>query len=160
MGNITGIEADWNITGMCYLIYLSTTSLEDLSHLPSKLYHILPLAKEDDPAIINLLDHPVQWYLQCQYGGCSCHFRHLCEGNDMDFAPPADWCPEDVDDIEATKAVYDLLSAMLAQGHKVDLVDAWVNTEPEAITVLDVSLSEVDRDSFQFFENYKFNLRR
>ena len=145
---------------MCYLIYLSTTSLEDLSHLPSKLYRFLPLTKHDDPAIVNLLGHPVRWYLQCQYGGCSCHFRHLGEGSDLDFAPPADWCPEDADDIEATKAVYDVLEGMLTDGHKVDLMDVWVNTKPEAITVFDVSLSEVDRDSFRFFENRKFNLSR
>jgi hypothetical protein len=79
-------------------------------------------------------------------------------GGDLWFSPPEDWFPEDADDIEATKAVYDLLSKMLAEGHKVDLVDVWVGTKPEAITERDVSLSEVDRDSFRFFENRKFNL--
>ena len=78
----------------------------------------------------------------------------------MDFAPPADWCPEDADDIEATKAVYDVLARLLAEGHKVDLVDIWANTKPEALSVFDVSLSEVDRDSFRFFENRKINLSR
>jgi hypothetical protein len=145
---------------MCYLIYLSTTSQEDLSRLPSKLYYFRPLTEEDDPAIINLLDNPVRWYLECQYGGCSCHFRHLDGGSETDFFPPADWMPEDADDIEATKAVYDVLARLLAEGHKVDLVDIWENTPPEAITVLDVSLSEVDRDSFRFFEHRKFTLRR
>jgi hypothetical protein len=143
---------------MCFLIYLSTTSPEDLRLLPSKLYHLLPLSKEDDPAIANLLENPSQWFIECQYGGCSCHFRHLMTGGDLWFSPPEDWFPEDADDIEATKAVYDLLSKMLAEGHKVDLVDVWVGTKPEAITERDVSLSEVDRDSFRFFENRKFNL--
>ncbi|WP_395142890.1 hypothetical protein [Armatimonas sp.] len=75
----------------------------------------------------------------------------------MDFAPPADWSPEEADAIEATKAVYDVLAGMLANGHKVDIVAVWDDTQPEAITVLDVSLSAVDRDSFRFFENRKFN---
>ncbi len=142
---------------MCYLVYLSTTSREDLGQFPSTLYHFLPLTKEDDPALVKLLDHPALWYLECQYGGCSCHFRYLCEGNEMDFAPPADWSPEEADAIEATKAVYDVLAGMLANGHKVDIVAVWDDTQPEAITVLDVSLSAVDRDSFRFFENRKFN---
>lgn len=142
---------------MCYLVYLSTTSWEDLGQLPSALYHFLPLSNEDDPALVKLLGHPRQWFLECQYGGCSCHFRHLCEGNDWDFAPPEEWCPEDADDIEATKAIYDVLVGMLADGHKVDLVAVWDDAQPEAIAVLDVSLSEVDRDSFRFFENHKFN---
>ena len=145
---------------MCYLIYLSTTSQEDLRRLPSELYHFRPLTEEDDPAIVNLLDYPVRWYLECQYGGCSCHFRHLVGRDATDFFPPADWYPEDVDDIEATKGVYDFLTRLLAEENKVDLIDLWNNTPPDAITVLDVSLSEVDRDSFRFFENRKFNLRR
>jgi len=78
----------------------------------------------------------------------------------MYFAPPEDWNPEDEDNIEATGAVYDVLVGILTGGHKVDLIDAWSNTLLEAITALDVSLSEVDRDSFRFFENRKFNLSR
>jgi hypothetical protein len=160
LGNVVGNYADWILTAMCYLIYLSTTSPEDLSRLPSKLYHFRPIAKEDDPAIVNLLDNPAQWYLECQYGGCSCHFRHLDGGRETDFFPPADWFPEDAEDIEATRAVYDLLARLLAEGHGVDLVDIWNGTPPEVITVLDVSLSEVGRDSFRFFEHRKFHLRR
>ena len=144
---------------MCYVIYLSTTSQEDLSQLPSKLYHFLPVTEEDDPDIIDLLDYPARWYLECQYGGCSCHFRHL-GGSYLEFAPPADWFPEDADDIEATKAVYEVLEQMLANRQNVDVVDVWTNAQPEAIKDLDVSLSEVSKDAFRFFENYKFNLRR
>ncbi|MCX6380814.1 MAG: hypothetical protein NT023_15305, partial [Armatimonadetes bacterium] len=101
-------------------------------------------------------------YLEGQYGGCSCHFRHLfeVEGSEMDFGPPADWFPEDADDVKSTKAVYDVLARLLTEGHKVDLVDVWENTPPEAIPALNVSLGEVDRDSFQFFENHTFDLRR
>ncbi len=143
---------------MCYSVYLSTTSLDDLSGLPSKLYRFRPLTKADEPAIVRLLDHSSQWYLEGQYGGCSCHFRHLCEGNERDFAPPFDWSPEDADDIEATQAVYDVLAGLLASGHKVDLIDLWEDTESEAITVLDLSLVDVARDSFRFFESCKFNL--
>lgn len=145
---------------MCYLIYLSTTSQEDLSRLPSELYRFRPLTEEDDPAIVNLLAHPARWFLECRYGACSCHFRHLDGGRATDFSPPADWFPEDADDIEATKAVYDVLARLLAEGQKVDLLDIWTDTPPEAVTSLNVSLSKVDRDSFRFFEHRKFNLRR
>lgn len=144
---------------MCYSIYLSTTSQEDLSRLPSTLYNFLPLTEDDEPDIIHLLDYSARWYLQCQYGGCSCHFRHLAVGSDMDFAPPEDWFPEDSEDIEATQAVYDVLAGILADGHQVDLMDVWSDAQPEEITVLDVSLSEVQQDTFRFFENHKFNLR-
>ena len=143
---------------MCYLLYISTTSLEDISRLPSKLYHFRPLTKADEPAIVRLLDHPQRWFLECQYGGCSCHFRHLCAGNERDFSPPADWFPEEADDIEATKAVYDVLARLFASGYKVDLLDLWEDTKPDAITTLDISLSTVDRAAFRFFESYKFNL--
>lgn len=135
-----------------------TTSPEDLSDLPSKPFHFQPIAEKDDPEILNLLCNPVRWFLQCQYGGCNCDFRHLAEGNDMEFAPPADWCPEDPEAIEATKAVYDILSEMLAKGYKVDVVDLWVNNSLESIVEIDVSLSKVNRDSFRFFENRKYNL--
>lgn len=76
----------------------------------------------------------------------------------MDFAPPTDWFSEDADDVTSTKTVYDVLARLLTEGHKVDLVDVWENIPPEAITALNVSLGEVDRDSFQFFENHKFDL--
>lgn len=145
---------------MCYSIYLSTTSQEDLSSLPSTLYRFLPLTEEDDPDILRLLDYPVQWYLQCRYGGCSCYFRHLGAGSDMNFAPPEDWFPEDLDDLEATQAVYEVLVRILAEGHRVDLVDAWTDAQPETITLLDVSVSEVPQDNFRFFENHKFNMSR
>jgi predicted membrane GTPase involved in stress response len=81
-------------------------------------------------------------------------------GGDMPFGPPEDWCPEDADDIEATKAVYDLFVDMLAEGHKVDVLTVWASAAPTAVTTVDVSLSEVARDSFRFVENYKFNLKR
>lgn len=156
----TRTDADWTQTGMCYEIYLSTTSPDDLSNLPCELYHFMPLTQDDLPVIVNLLDNPVRWFLECQYGGCSCHFRHLNDVGEMYFAPPEDWYPEDEDNIVATSAVYDVLVGILTDGHKVDLIDAWSNTSLEAITALDVSLSEVDRDSFRFFENRKFHLSR
>ena len=143
---------------MCYVIYLSTTSQDDLSRLPPKLYRFCRLTGTDDPAIVNLLENPVRWYLECQYGGCSCHFRHFHGEQETDFCSPAGWFPEDEDDIAATKAVYDVLQTLLTEGHRVDLLDIWLGTQPDAVTVLELSLSTVDRDSFRFFENVKFNL--
>src|SRR5262245_42174927 len=115
---------------MCYMIYLSTTCPEDLGLLPSNIYRFQRLTTENDPVITDQLDYPFRWRLEGRYGGCSCHFRHL-GGELLEFAPPADWLPEDADDIEATKAVYDVLGRMLADGHKVDLVDVWSNDQPD-----------------------------
>lgn len=143
---------------MCYVIYVSTTSPEALDRLPGSLYRFMSLIEDQDPAIVGLLAHPYRWYLECQYGGCSCHFRHLGEGGDLDFSPPEDWCPEDPDDIEATAAVYDVLEPLVAGGYELDLIDAWNGTPSTAIRDVPVSLREVPRDRFRFFENHRFLL--
>jgi len=110
-----------------------------------------------------MLAYPRQWYLQSRYGGCSCHFRHVIyhEGSGPAFGVPEDWCSEDEDNIEDTAAVYDLLCRLVAEGHRVDLVDFW-NGEwsgdgaMEEVTVT-VRLSEVPREAFRFFEEYRFD---
>ncbi len=143
---------------MCFTIYLSTTSGEDLSLLPSKLYQFIPLTMEYSADIIKRLDYPNPWFLVGQYGSCSCQFRHLIELNDMWFGPPKDWCPEDPEDIEATKAVYQIFAKLVADGHSIDLIGLWSGREQAPLTNMTVSLSEIGEDSFRFFENYKFNL--
>ena len=142
---------------MCYTIYLSTTSPEPLDEDPSKLYHFWRV-EDEDPEIVALLNHPNRWFLECQYGSCSCHFRHLMAENQLAFGPPVDWSPEDGDDVEATVAVHGVFKRILASGHKLDLVDAWNSTPPEDVITQEVSLSDVPADHFRFFERHKFIL--
>ena len=146
------------IFAMCYIIFLSTTSAEALDDLPSDLYRFARATEEDDKAIAGLLKHSHRWRLEGQYGSCSCHFRHLGEGNDMGFAPPEEWCPEDSDDIESTRAVYDVLAHVVMSGHGLDLIDLWNDARPDAIKDLSISLRDVPRDRFRFFENHRFIL--
>jgi hypothetical protein len=134
---------------MCFTIYLSTTSPEALDEDPFNLYHFWRVEDED----------PEIWFLECQYGSCSCYFRHLLAANELCFEPPADWSPEDADDVEATIAVYNVFKRVLASGHKLDLVDAWNGTPPGDIVTLEVSLNDVPADHFRFFESHRFILR-
>jgi hypothetical protein len=69
-----------------------------------------------------------------------------------------DWYPEDQDEIEATRELYVTLTFLLSSGYQVDLLDQWHGSPAEAITTLDVSLSEVPEKAFRLFENYKFRL--
>jgi hypothetical protein len=141
---------------MCYTIFLSTTSAEALDALPYELYQFVRTTEKEDQTIGDLIKYPHRWYLTGQYGGCSCHFRHLGEGSDMYFSPPEDWSPEDADDIESTGAVYDALAHIVTSGHRLDLVDMWNGTDPADIRDLPISLSNVSRDAFRFFENHRF----
>jgi hypothetical protein len=136
---------------MCYVIYLSTTSDEDFRALAETQFSLY--RAEDAP---DVLYHPHRWYLECQYGGCSCHFRHLHESAEMCFGPPEDCPPEDDDDIEATAAVYDLIKRLVQSGHGVDLVDTWSDELRSPTPTLEVSLSKVARESFRFFHGYHF----
>jgi hypothetical protein len=152
---------------MCNVVFLSTTSAEDLSREGDGLFHIRPIPDQEPEEIVNLLRHPHRWYLECRYGGCSCHFRYtqIVEPKgrshvavDPAFGEPEDWSPEDDDDIESTAAFYDLLSKLVARGESVDLVAAWEGTEASDLRSIDVSLSAVPRPAFRFFDGYRFNL--
>lgn len=143
---------------MCYTIFLSTTSPEALDALPSHLYQFSRPTEAEVKAIGGLLKHPYHWYLTGPYGGCSCHFRHLGEGSHMYFSAPEDWDPEDAEEIESTMAVYDALAHILASGNALDLIDLWNGMGPEGVKDLPVSLRDVTRERFRFFENYRFVL--
>ncbi len=141
------------------MIYVSTTSEKDLGSLDDErlsFERIPDEITEDERWMESLLSHPHRWFLICRYGGCSCHFRHLDWGLDIEFTPPADWNPEDEDDIESTQAAYNVFLDLLSTGHEVDLIDARVGTVPEAIKTLEVDLSKVPRESFRFYNEYRF----
>ena len=142
---------------MCYSVYLSTTSMEDLGHRPGDLFSFASIDKDDNPEIVGLLAYPARWRLVCRYGGCSCHFRHI-EDESPTFSTPEAWRPEDADDIESTGAFYDFLRDLLGTGHRVDLIDVWSDARAEYIDLLSVSLGQVDRVAFRFFADWRFDL--
>jgi hypothetical protein len=153
---------------MCYSIYVSTTSKEDLAGLPEDHFQFQRIEGSEignDLGILALLAYPERWLLLCKYGGCSCHFRHLGEvvggrnGRRQEpFGVPEDWMPEDEEDLESTKAVFDALSLLLSKGNQVDLIDVWTDTAPDSVQTLNVSLGEVPRDAFRFLEGYRMCL--
>lgn len=149
---------------MCYTIFLSTTSDEDLSVLSPELLQFERIggadkclsSVEEDP-IEERLAHANRWLLICRYGGCSCHYRHLPrELRDLGFAPPVDWNPEDDDDIESTAAAYDVFRRLLSEGHKLDVIDAWADTPADGIADMPVRLCEVPKEAFRFFDGVRF----
>jgi len=144
---------------MCYRVYISTDSDEDLSKRNSELVHFEKVTDANTGSCTYLLDLPNKWYVGSKTG-CSCTFRHLAVGSDFEFGGPEDWCEEEQDNLDATKELYRTLDYLLSSGHKVDLVDQWYDTKPEAITTLDVSLDKVSESDFMMFENHKFRLKK
>ena len=143
---------------VCYLLFVSTTTDEDLAALPSPLYRFVRDPAADTADMKALLAYPHRWFLECQYGGCSCHFRHVMRADDRGFGPPEDWIPEEEDDIESTRAVYDLFARIIGSGHQVDVVDLWEGTPPEDLKQIPVSLGQVPPESFRFLEGRRLVL--
>ena len=153
---------------MCYQIYVSTTSLENLAALPTEFFRFERPSAEDRADVLALLEHPHKWYLASRYGGCSCHYRFIGPpllplGNSKyktlpltteDFDTPQDWMPEDEDDVEATGAVFDVLRRLLEGGHSVDAIAIWTDSTADKICSLDVPWRDVSRETFRFFESY------
>ena len=117
----------------------------------------------DEDPILGLLSHPNRWHLSGFGGGCSCHFRRSLQNWSDDetlelptFEAPFEWQQEDLQAIQSTKLAYDMVFLLLEQGHSVDLVDYWNGTLPDEIETMEVSLRQVPRNSFKFFEDYRF----
>lgn len=164
---VASTKVEDNLVVVCNVIFLSTTSDEDLSLTGGGLFRLYRVALDERETAVRTLKHPHRWYLECRYGGCSCHFRHSdniqFEGSspvavDPTFGPPEEWCPEDDDDLESTAAFYDLLLRLIGVGHQVDVVDVWNGDDSGAVRTMSVSLSSVPREHFRFFESYRFDL--
>lgn len=140
---------------MCNLIFISTDSDLDLSAVSSEQFRFRHPSEEDLGKVGSFLRYPKRWYLQCQYGGCSCHFRHLAAGSDFFFGPAEDWLPEDEDDLFATAAVFDVFADLVRRGYRLDVLDTW-NAELTVAIEVDVRISEVGRGAFRFWEGCRF----
>jgi hypothetical protein len=144
---------------MCYTVYISTDSSENLTGCGSGLIGFAQVTDVEVATCIGVLDFPNKWYVTAPEG-CSCGFRHLPpESVGLGFTEPQDWLPEGQDEIAATRELYRLLASLLAAGHKVDLVDAWNQAIPEKLVIVDVCLGRVPEDAFRLFEGHKFRLR-
>ena len=162
---------------MCYSVYLSTNSNEDLSLIKSEEFSLSRLTTKDEPderdmdnteeaQLLRLLSHSNNWYLSGKNGGCSCHFRHTEESFQPNmkktfmpyFSIPEDWSPEDPEDVESTASFYDALVLMVSRGYQVEILDTWTGTKPARIRSMPVSLSTVSRDQFRFFNGFRFIL--
>jgi hypothetical protein len=142
---------------MCYAVYLSTDSPEDLAVHNSELVRFESLGvPSEDPCAASLA-----FANRCYVGsksGCSCTFRHLAS-IELGFGEPEDWCKEEQDELDATRELYSVIASLLASGYSVDLLDRWEGAQPDDIKTLDVALDEVSREAFRLFENHIFTLR-
>ena len=143
---------------MCYEVYLSTNSQEDLTFRNSELVRFKRVADPSTDPSLCLLDYPNSWYVGSK-SECSCTFRHL-HSIELGFGEPVEWYPEEQDELEATRELYATLASLLSSGHHVDLLDRWSSALPEDIKTLDVSLGNVPENAFRLFENHKFRLKR
>jgi hypothetical protein len=141
---------------MCYAVYISTDSPEDLRLRNSDLVRFEAVDGTKEDPCIALLEHANRWYVGSK-SKCSCAFRHLMS-IDLGFREPEEWYKEEQDELDATRELYADLTALLSAGHAVDLIDGWEGARPDDIKTLEVSLDEVSQRAFRLFENHKFRL--
>jgi hypothetical protein len=137
---------------MCYALYLSTTSKEDLAELNSDMVRFERLS--DDEGRVSDLMYLQKWYVGSK-SGCSCNFRHL-SSVELGFGEPLDWYPEEEDDIRATAELYRVIVRLISEGNDVDALDLWEGMEQGEIKSLDVNLRTVPEKNFRLFENHHF----
>jgi hypothetical protein len=77
--------------------------------------------------------------------------------NEPWFGRPEECASDDEDNIESTRAFYDLLSRLVSEGFQVDVIDSW-NGEEANYRTRPVSLKVVPREEFRFFEGYRFEV--
>jgi hypothetical protein len=138
---------------MCYMLYLSTTSDEDLTQFNSRLIRFTRPG-DDELASAAILKYPQRWFVGSSKG-CSCGFRHLADG-EFAFEEPRDWLPEEEDEIEATVALYRIIETLVSAGHRVDCLDRWRDTAHDGTRSMKVDLRVVSDKAFRLFENHHF----
>lgn len=142
---------------MCYMTVLSTTSSADLAQYSNVLVDFsreLPGLAEE-----RFLMHEFKWFIGSR-SGCSCDLRHLGAGSEeLGFSEPAEWFPEETEDIEATRMICAIIRRLVSLGEQVDCVDAWASDSPPSSPLtgdIEVDLSAVKDTEFRFFERHRF----
>jgi len=136
---------------MCYSLYLSTSSREDLTKYNSELLRFKPPGPADEKWV-GLLRHEHKWFVGSK-SECSCTFRHFST-TELGFIEPQDWCPEDEDNIRATAELYRVIRGLLCAGEHVDCLDLWYDAKGNDIKEMRVTLSTVSEKQFLLFENH------
>ncbi len=145
---------------MCYSVYLSTDSPENLADRNSALVRFDPVSDPASDPSIALLAFPNHWEVKSK-SDCGCTFRHLHTSSvNLGFSEPVDWYEEEQDGLDATRQLYVTLNDILTSGHRVDLVDHWSDSPVSNIQTLDVSFDEVEEKTFRLFEDHKFRLNK
>ena len=142
---------------MCYSVYLSTSSPENLKDHNSDLVKFTKINRDENEPAARFLNHLNIWYVGSK-SDCSCTFRHL-SSIELGFGEPVDWCEEDDDQINATIGLYEVINSLVKSGHQVDCIDIWQGENPENfknIKTMEVSLRKVPLLSFRLFENHTF----
>ena len=142
---------------MCYSLYLSTNSSEDLTRYNSELIKFKRLDAAAN-AGLNILRHRQRWYVGSK-SGCSCTFRHLLSV-ELGFGEPVAWYPEGEDELRATAELYRVIARLVSEGHQVDCLDIWAGADLKAISEKVVNLDAVSEQAFRLFENYHFVFAR
>jgi len=138
---------------MCYMLYVSTSSRIDLSRYNSEYLRFGPPERGACPQP-TILENEYKWFVGSM-SECSCTFRRLA-GGDLGFDDPQDSLPEDEDEIKATAELYRVIASLVQAGCKVDTLNIWLDDNPVQPTRIPVSLAEVSKKAFRFFENYHF----
>ncbi len=139
---------------MCYMVYLSTDTSDDLSRFDSELIAFERYGAGNEESFAGLLTHPNRWFVRWSPSACSCEFRHV--QGEQGFREPEDWFPEDPDQINSTKELYTVILSILTSGCQADLVDGWVGASAEDFQYLHVSLSAINVAAFRLFVDYRF----
>ncbi len=142
---------------MCYSLYLSTTSPEDLTR------HNSELLRFEFPDVagknwFNILKNQQKWYVGSK-SGCSCTFRHLLS-IELGFGEPEEWYPEDEDELQATVELYRVIAPLVSEGYQVDCLDIWEGAVVADLKTKVVDLNAVSERAFRLFENYHFIFER
>ena len=139
---------------MCYSVYLSTDSNEDLTTENTDLLRFEKLEDLRNKSIQELLVFTNRWHVGSK-SECSCTFRHL-SSVELGFGEPKDWYPEEQDELDATKLFYKVVYHLVSSDFKTDCIDCWEGAKSKDIRQIEVSLKEVTEPAFRFFENYRF----
>jgi hypothetical protein len=142
---------------MCYQLYLSTSSREDLTKFNSELVRFERAETPGDERL-GILENPQRWFVGSK-SQCSCTFRHFVS-IDTGFDEPQNWSPEDEDNVRATAELYRVIWSLIRAGERVDCLDLWSNAAREEIKTMVVNLSAVPEKKFLLLENYHFVFAR
>lgn len=136
---------------MCYSVFMSTSSPEDLA---SRATPLITFHKRAADETLPPLLHDHQWFVGSK-SGCSCTFRHATSAQ-LGFGKPEEWYPDEPDEIAATATFIAMVRQVLADGYEVDCVDLWAEGAAGKIVTREVDLAAVSDQEFRFFENVHF----